>query len=363
MARGYWLDLFTPATWREFLDAGGTVSGFKASRASRVLKIRPGDYLLCYLTGISRWIGILEVTGPAYNDTTPIWESDPFPARLPVRVVVALTPETGIPVLEMRDQLSVFQNLKSPERWSGAFRGSPARWRVSDGEMVTRAVLDAEKNPVVRPIPPGKLGRRPVAVETTVGLVTLPEGDEGEPGEAAPTAHTEIQNLLLRLGHEMGHTVFVARNDRGKVWNGQRLGDMPGIREKLPTQFDAETNKIIEHIDVLWLKGNAIAAAFEIESTTSIFSGLLRMSDLLMMQPNLNIPLYLVAPDERRNDVIRQVNRPTFSRLQTPLVDACRFIAFSTLRNAVKETGHLLRFMKVDYIESELAESCEAEGL
>jgi len=35
------------------------------------------------------------------------------------------------------------------------------------------------------------------------------------------------------------------------------------------------------------------------------------MSDLLMMQPNLNIPLYLVAPDERRNDVIRQVNRPT----------------------------------------------------
>jgi len=199
MARGYWLDLFTPTTWREFLDAGGAVSGFKASRASRVQKIRPGDHLLCYLTGISRWIGILEVTGPAYNDTTPIWESDPFPARLPVRVVVALTPETGIPVLEMRDQLSVFQNLKSPERWSGAFRGSPARWKVADGETVTRAVLDAEKDPVVRPIPPGKLGRRPVAVETTLGLVTLPE-DEGEPEEAAPTAHTEIQHLPCLSG-------------------------------------------------------------------------------------------------------------------------------------------------------------------
>ena len=48
----------------------------------------------------------------------------------------------------------------------------------------------------------------------------------------------------------------------------------------------------IELIDVLWLQGNAIVAAFEVESTTSIYSGLLRMSDLVAMQPNLNIPLW-----------------------------------------------------------------------
>jgi hypothetical protein len=46
---------------------------------------------------------------------------------------------------------------------------------------------------------------------------------------------------------------------------------------------------------VVWLKGNAIVAAFEIESKTSIYSGLLRMSDLIAMQPNLDIPLYLGA--------------------------------------------------------------------
>jgi hypothetical protein len=80
-------------------------------------------------------------------------------------------------------------------------------------------------------------------------------------------------------------------------------------------QFDEATNRTIELIDVLWLKGNAVVAAFEIESTTSIYSGLLRMSDLIAMQPNLNIPLYLVAPDERRQKVFAEVNRPTFSRL------------------------------------------------
>jgi hypothetical protein len=89
----------------------------------------------------------------------------------------------------------------------------------------------------------------------------------------------------------------------------------------------------IELVNVLWLKGNAVVAAFEIESTTSIYSGLLRMSDLIAMQPNLNIPLYLVAPDERRQKVFAEVNRPTLSRLSPPLVDLCRFIAFSALRD------------------------------
>lgn len=47
--RNYWLDLFTGTTWQEFLDAGGKVSGFRESRWKSVQKMKPGDYLLCYL--------------------------------------------------------------------------------------------------------------------------------------------------------------------------------------------------------------------------------------------------------------------------------------------------------------------------
>jgi hypothetical protein len=70
---------------------------------------------------------------------------------------------------------------------------------------------------------------------------------------------------------------------------------MPNMLEELPTQFNDATNRTIELIDVLWLKGNTILAAFEIEATTSIYSGLLRMSDLLALQPNLDLALYLVV--------------------------------------------------------------------
>jgi hypothetical protein len=119
----------------------------------------------------------------------------------------------------------------------------------------------------------------------------------------------------------MGLDLWVARNDRNSNWKGNRFASLPGMRLELPLQFDQATMRTIELIDVLWLKGNAFVAAFEIESTTSVYSGLLRMADLIAMQPDLSVPLYLVAPDDRRNKVIAEVNRPTFSRLSPPMVE------------------------------------------
>ena len=122
-ARRYWLDLFTGTTWKEFQDAGGEVSGFRESRWKMVQKMRPGDYLLCYLTGLSRWVGVLEIVSQPFTDSSKIWKDAPFTSRVKVKPVVTLTPETGVPVLELRDQLSVFRGLKNPAAWSGPFRG------------------------------------------------------------------------------------------------------------------------------------------------------------------------------------------------------------------------------------------------
>ena len=77
---------------------------------------------------------------------------------------------------------------------------------------------------------------------------------------------------MLKLGNDMGLDVWAARNDRGRDYNGQRFDSLPRMRSDLPLQFDDVTNKTIELIDVLWLNKNAIVSAFEIESTTSIYS-------------------------------------------------------------------------------------------
>jgi len=362
MARTYWLDLFTIETWQEFLDQSRTVSGFSEARLTTVKRMKPGDYLLCYVTRISRWVGVLEVTGEAYFDESPIWTSQTFPSRIPVRTVIALDPQYGVPVLDMRQELTVFQNLSNPNLWSGPFRGSPAKWKASDGEAVMAALRQAEANPIARPL--GRLSKTKsdpanvVAVQDDV--VVVPGSDDNDAQEAPDsegTKHTEIQYLLMRLGADMGFDVHLASNDASRQWKGQRLGDLPRRREQLPQQFDPATNRTIELIDLLWLQGNAIVAAFEIESTTSIYSGLLRMSDLLAMQPNIAIPLFLVAPEDRRSKVIQQVNRPTFDRMKPPLVEVCRYISFEGLREALESASTYVKYLKADWLQT-LSESC-----
>jgi hypothetical protein len=364
----HWLDLFTHKTWTEFLRAGGTVSGFRESRWNIVQKIRKGDLLLSYLTGISRWIGILEVTGKPFIDKkTRIWDFDTFPARVPVRAVTLLEPETAVPIVEMRDRLSIFRNLKSPYAWTGAVRSSPAMWSREDGSAVVAAIEHAAKHPQKRPYDAAKLDKTPPIFKAkNVGTVTIPEEDAPEPhpnagdGESVsrePTAHLEIQYLLLKLGSDMGLDVWVARNDRGREYRGSRFAEIPRIRVDLPLNFDEATNTTIQMIDVLWLQGKSIQAAFEIESTTSIYSGLLRMSDLIAMQPNLNIPLFLVAPGDRREKVIAEVNRPTFTRLSPPMTELCRFIPFDALRERIKQAGDLVRYLRPEFLD-EIAENC-----
>jgi hypothetical protein len=311
---------------------------------------------------VSRFIGILEVTDKPFKDKTPIWKDEDFPCRLKVKVIAELTPETAVPVFDLRDKLSFFQNLSSPHAWTGRFRGSPVKWEQSDGESVVAAIQQAQSNPIVRPIDERKLKYRPRAIKAKIGSVTVPESEGEEPEGKKPREHTEIQWHLLKLGSDMGFDLWVARNDRNRVFGDQKFSDLAKLKAELPQQFDDATNRTIELIDVLWLKGNAIVAAFEVESTTSIYSGLLRMSDLLAMQPNLNIPLYLVAPDDRREKVIIEVNRPTFSRLTPPLSETCRFISFSTLKDQVKAAGQFLRFMKPEFLE-EISESCEIEEI
>jgi hypothetical protein len=106
--------------------------------------------------------------------------------------------------------------------------------------------------------------------------------------------------------------------------------------DELPTQFNEATQRTIELIDVLWLKGNSIVAAFEVECTTSVYSGLLRMSDLLALQPNLQLRLFLVAPDDRRSKVEQEILRPTFSLREHPLAKICGFLSFSKLVEQVE---------------------------
>ncbi len=99
--------------------------------------------------------------------------------------------------------------------------------------------------------------------------------------------------------------------------------------------------KTIEQIDVLWLKKRTIVRAFEVEHTTSIYSGILRMADLLAMQPNLKIKLHIVAPTSRREKVFQEIRRPVFALLEgSALSDICTYLSYDNVAD-LREEKHL----------------------
>ncbi len=264
-------------------------------------------------------------------------------------------------------------------KYKGIVRRSPFVLDQHDAEIIFQLLSEAVKNPTLHPVDQKKLNRKPFfSAERKEGkksiktIVSIPgpepviEETEStvqlESAESILKSHTEVQYRLLQVGSDMGFDVWVARNDRGKAFDGVPFSSIPNIVDELPTQFNEATNKTIELIDVLWLKGNSIVAAFEVECTTSIYSGLLRMSDLLALQPNLKIKLFIVAPDERQNKVEQEILRPSFMFREPPLADLCGFLPISKLMEkieGVKKLG-LTSSLKPDFVDL-MAEYFNAE--
>lgn len=353
----YWIDLFTGTTWEEFLKDGANVTGFRHRMRNTVRNIPPGDILLCYVTGVMRWIGALEVVGLS-DDKRRIWKREEFPARLEVRPIVMLEPENGVLMEDLEGRVRFYRGPEDRGKFKGFVRRSPNLFEnPEDGALIVDLLKEARKNPKARSVDPKKWEREPLyKAQTKKGrkivetLVSIPEREDKSEQRAElkvenlkmeVSQHTDTQYRLIRLGVGIGFNVWVARNDRGKECDGKALGSLNGIVDELPKQFDNVTSKVIELIDVLWLKGNRIVAAFEIECTTAVYSGLLRLSDLLALQPNINIRLYIVAPEERRDKVRNEVLRPTFKVREKPLSEVCGFLSVEELIEKVEGLGQL----------------------
>ena len=128
--------------------------------------------------------------------------------------------------------------------------------------------------------------------------------------------HSEIQGWLRDLGRALGYSVWIAANDHGRRCGEGFLGD--GCLETLPEGVAARPGaEAVRLIDVLWLDADSkrVSAAFEVEHTTSIYSGIVRLLDLALGGAELGQGLFLVAPDSRENEVRQQLRRPAFSRV------------------------------------------------
>lgn len=141
--------------------------------------------------------------------------------------------------------------------------------------------------------------------------------------------HLKVQILLTEIGRELGYDVFVAANDRTKSLGGKSLKFL-SVPELPPLELPPDVTKTISLIDVIWITKdtNKIECAFEIEKSTSIYSGILRLVDLASSLGGRQYNFFLIAPDVREKEIIAQLKRPSFKTIDCV---ALRYILFSDL--------------------------------
>ena len=164
-------------------------------------------------------------------------------------------------------------------------------------------------------------------------------------GKDNDRTHTEVQSWLRDLGLALGFDVWIASNDRARACGKGQLGD--GCLQELPSSIaTASGAEAVQLIDVLWLEQQRehVVAAFEVEHTTSIYSGIVRLLDLALGVPSEAARgLYLVAPDEREKDVRAQLARPAFRHIADLRVRYLPYGELAKHREAMARFGQGLR--------------------
>lgn len=122
-------------------------------------------------------------------------------------------------------------------------------------------------------------------------------------------SHAEMIALLAMIGRKRGFDIWIGKPEQGAVADGIADGTrLSALVTKRPTKISGVSNlRDVLLMDLLWMKGDEVETAFEVECTTTMTSALQRASNL-----SLAVPKVMVLPEERQSDFNRKMASPLF---------------------------------------------------
>jgi DNA modification methylase len=159
----------------------------------------------------------------------------------------------------------------------------------------------------------------------------LPEREKLTEKEEITREVSEHDLMILRLleiGESKGYGCHVGLKEQSTMLEFKKRSE-PMLT---PSQYgmDKSAFDIVREIDMLWLKGDKIVAAFEVEKSTTIDSGINRFRNLFVVQPRSKIAAYIVVPDKRKMEAIKKLNSP--ANRKEKLHEKIKIIKFSDLK-------------------------------
>ena len=141
-----WCLTTSPENIAKTAELGWKLQGIKSRRGPTARKIRPGDRLVYYITGVAAFAAIAEIRSEYFEDHEPIWRGKPgedYPWRFEIAAEVILDDQSlWVPAVELHDDLE-FCRKWPRENWTLAFQGNIRPWPDHDYELVKAALEGA----------------------------------------------------------------------------------------------------------------------------------------------------------------------------------------------------------------------------
>jgi hypothetical protein len=291
-------------------------------------KMTPGDVVLIYNKGRIRFAG--EIAAKARNRDLAryFWKDNDAGSTWELMYFIVNEERTDVPI-EKLNPLFGYQSTYRPQGFSMINEAAVSAFASDYGDILG----------VLKTLEKGEeLIHLPAHREQVIAQLD-------EHIERVTTEHDEMQWRLIRLGQLAKCDVWVPRNDQPKQYDGHQFRDF--VLHEFHQTMDVPRS--IENIDVVWKFGPySIKSAFEIEHSTSVYSGILRLSDLRAEAPNSNYPLFIVASEERRRKVFDELRRPTFSGPCLRLNEVIRFLGYKTVRELYESYKNASEFSAAD---------------
>ena len=142
-----WILTGSPENFAATAERGFRLIGMKEGRRAMAEQIEPGDRIVFYLTKVKELAAIVRVTGPMFEDRTPVWPGkpgkvDPYPWRFETEPELVLDEGDRVPAEELAGDLEHVRKWPA-EHWTLAFQGQLRSVSEADAEVIERRLRAA----------------------------------------------------------------------------------------------------------------------------------------------------------------------------------------------------------------------------
>jgi len=302
-----WLFVASSGNWQGIVKHGS----FGIRYSGILEEAQSGETCVAYVPrqGQRLFIGLGELTESYYHD-----EMQKYPHRVKLDVKLA---KNGVPLKSLRSRLQFVNDVYN---LGLALRKGALRIPLSDYEVIKARLKSDTQEESEKPVE--REGHK---------LMSIPI----KPIDThADDTHTKAEGALLELGNLLRYDTYVTADDRNKKYRDIPLAEIATLQE-LPNSIAQSILNAVRHIDVIWFKEELPEYCIEVEHSTDITRGLLRLYQLR----GLKTSFMVVAPAEAQDKFEREVKKAPFHSIR----DSFRFNSYDDLTRFLVVAGEFVR--------------------